>query len=302
MSFRLVIGLLALALFLLRVSTVLAADGVLLVQRFSSIEDGKVQVMTLRTIVSGDRIRSETTGPQDEATTTIFDGVRGRIIYLDETRKTYRELSTALVGSAASPSTNASAPSANATAEMMRQAEETMRQAEETMRKSLERLPPEARVRMEQQLNAARAWQAARAQQGVLGNPNEQLPVPPPEFRHTGADRVGRWSCDRLDGYRNGRKEVEICIVASLSALGVSEADSNTMLLLPARMTGQVSDLAEVVARQRQRNGFDGYAIRSVSLTGDQAVSEILEVSAHAVAESLFEVPTGYRKDEPGRP
>src|SRR5688572_15814404 len=225
MSFRLVIGLLALALCLLRVSTVLAADGVRLVQRFSSIEDGKVQVMTLRTIVSGDRMRSETTGPQDEATTTIFDGVRGRIVYLDEKRKTYRELTTALVGSAVSPSTNAPAPSPNATAEMMRQTEDTMRKAEETMRKSLERLPPEARARMEQQLNAARDWQTARIQHGVTGSPDQQSvwSRSEHEFRAAGTGRVGRWSCDRLDGYRDGRKEVEICMVASLSALGISE-------------------------------------------------------------------------------
>ena len=300
MSLRLVIGLLALALCLLRVSTVLAADGVLLVQRVSSTEGGRTHVMTIRTIVSGDRIRSETTGPQDEVTTTIFDGLRGRILYLDDKRKTYRELTTTL-SSAASSSTNAPAPTPDATAEMIRQAEDTMRKADETMRKSLERLPPEARARMEQQLNAARDWQAARVQQGGLGNQNEQLAAQPPEFRRVGTDRVGRWSCDRLDGYRDGRKEVESCIVASLSAIGVSEADSNTLLLLPARLTGQVSDLAEIVARQRQRTGYDGYAIRSVSLTGDRAISEILDVTAQVVAESLFEVPAGYRRDEPGR-
>ena len=284
------------ALALLSVApSVRAADGVVLVQRISSIEDGKTQVTTLRTIVSGDRIRSETTGPQDEATTTIFDGLRGRILYLDEKRKTYREFTTAAAGTA-------DTPDPGTTAEMMRQAEATMRKAEETMRKSLERLPPEARARMEQELKTARDWQTARAQQTVSGSGNERLPAPPPEFRPVGRDRVGRWPCDRLDGYRDGRKEVESCVVTSLSALGVSEADAHTLLLLPGRLTGQASDLAEVVAQQRQRNGYDGYAVRSVNLTGDRAISEIVDVMAQVVAEGLFEVPAGYQREAGARP
>lgn len=251
---------------LLAASTVLAADGVVLTQR-TTTPDGS---STSRTVVSQGRLRIES-GSAGQRLITLVDPERDVILHLDEARRTFREMPAGLHRAG-------TAPGPAETAAMMARAEDAMKQAQESMRKSLERLPPDARARMEQQMAQARVAQAPAAT--------------PPEFRAVGTGVVGSWPCDQLDGYRDGRKAIEVCVVASLTTLGIGDADARTLMQIPALLVGP-ADERTLRARQRELVGYDGYALRTVVLDRNET-TEIVSVMRGDVPDTDFHVPPGY--------
>src|SRR5262249_48553672 len=69
-------------------------------------------------------------------------------------------------------------------------------------------VPPEQRAQIE-------AMMRGRGGRGMPGMPT---------FKKTGTDKVGKWTCDKYEGYEGDRKTSEVCTVAP-SALGLTEGD-----------------------------------------------------------------------------
>ena len=49
-------------------------------------------------------------------------------------------------------------------------------------------------------------------------------PAPKTEYRKTGTDKVGKWTCDKYEGYQDGKKTSEVCTVDP-QALGFATTD-----------------------------------------------------------------------------
>jgi hypothetical protein len=158
----------------------------------------------------------------------------------------------------------------------------------------MQNMPPEQRARMEAMMQGAgrgMAGMAAAARQ---------------EYKKAGGtDRVGRWTCDKYEGTRNGAKASEICTVDP-SAIGFSMADFEITKQFGeffSRLMPQGMDRLFAVGTAGP-SGFSGIPVRSVSYdaSGKQtSTMELTDASRQNFPDSLFAVPAGFQKrDFPG--
>jgi hypothetical protein len=136
------------------------APGIVLVQRVTS--NGTAR--TTQVHMTADRMRAEVEMPNAPRQVLIFDGTAQVMYMIDADRKTYMEMTKADVDRTA-----AQIPA------MMAQ-----------MKKLLEGMPPEQRAQLEAQMEK---MTGSRAMPGAPGEMKT-------EFRKTGTDRVGSWTCD----------------------------------------------------------------------------------------------------------
>jgi hypothetical protein len=117
------------------------------------------------------------------------------------------------------------------------------------------------------------------------------------EYRKTGTDRVGQWTCDTYEGTQNGQKVSEICTV-SPSAVGLTAGDIQTMQHLSdffKKMVPTGGMMVEVGVPENQ--GFNGVPIRTKVTIGDKTLTtEIVGFSRQNIADSAFQVPAGFQK------
>ncbi len=125
-----------------------------------------------------------------------------------------------------------------------------------------------------------------------------------PEYRRAGSDKVGKWACDKYEGFRNGKKVSEVCTVEP-KALGLTEADFD--------VTKQVASFFEKMLPQGvdqlvgigkvETQGFAGIPIRRAAYDGDKvlSISEVTDVKRENFAASTYEVPAGFQKQTMGR-
>jgi hypothetical protein len=151
------------------------------------------------------------------------------------------------------------------------------------MQDMMAKVPPEMRAKVEEMMKG----------RGMSGAPVKT------EYKKTGTDKVGKWTCDKYDGYQNGQKTSEVCTVEP-SALGLAAGDFAVTSqfaaffekLVPQSMV-QVFNLG-----QAQAGGFSGLPVRSISTTGGRTVtSEITDVSRQTFPDSVFAVPAGFQKE-----
>ena len=95
-----------------------------------------------------------------------------------------------------------------------------------------------------------------------------------PEYRRAGSDKVGKWECDRYEGFRNGKKVGELCTVKP-KALGLTEADFDVTKQVASffeKMLPQGVDQLVGVGKV-ETQGFAGIPIRRTAYDGDKVVS-----------------------------
>lgn len=239
------------------------APGIVIVQQ--DTRDGKVT--TTQVQLDKTHMRTEAGG----GTVMVFDGVAqvARIINMD--RKTYTELSKAMMDDVSKQM-----------AGMMEQ---------------LKNLPPDQRAMMEKMM--------ARGGRGMPG----MAPPAPITYRATGSDKAGRWTCAKYDGMRAQQKVVELCTVEP-DALGLAEADFAVTKQLAEFLKGLMPQMADqmVVIGTRAAQGYSGYPIRSTSFANGQvqSISELKEVRREPIPASVWQVPAGFKLENPrgrgGRP
>jgi hypothetical protein len=120
------------------------------------------------------------------------------------------------------------------------------------------------------------------------------------EYRRGGTDKVASWTCDRYDGYQDGKKITELCTVPP-GVLGLREADlgvtrqmANFFRALMPQAADQMIGLGRV-----EEQGFSGVPVRTVLLGAGQPIAmEISEVRRETFADALFTVPAGFQRQE----
>ena len=160
------------------------------------------------------------------------------------------------------------------------------------MKDKVANMPPEQRAKME-------ALMSQLGTAGPVGGPGGR-----PEYRRAGNDKVGKWPCDKYEGFRNGKKVSEVCTVEP-KVLGLTEADFDVTKQVASffeKMLPQGVDQLVGVGRV-EAQGFAGIPIRRTAYDGDKvlSISEVTEVKRENFAASTYEVPAGFQKQTMGR-
>jgi hypothetical protein len=209
------------------------------------------------------RMRAEVAGVGQSKRTAIFDGNQQVLRLLDMDKKTYNELTKADVD------------------RLGGQLQDAMAQ----MQAQLANMPPAQRAQIEAMMRG-RGLGAA--------------PPPKTEYKKTGTDKVGKWSCDKYDGYQNNQKVAEICTVDP-SVLGFSMTDfevSRQLVDFFKKLTPQASDQVFTIGKVEDQ-GFAGVPVRRIStVAGRETTTELQEVTRQTFPDSLFELPAGFQKED----
>ena len=238
-----------------------AANGLLIVQKTIS---GTSAPQINQTQIESNRMRSESTGPRGEKQVVIFDGARQVLMMIDPAKKTYTELTQAEIESFGS------------------QMSEAMAQ----MQKELAKMPPEQRTQME------------AIMKGRMGGAGRGAAAGKTQYRKTGTDKVGNWTCDKYEGYVGAEKTSEVCTVDP-KALGFTAADFAVSKQFAAffkklipQMAGQMFAIGSV-----EDQGFSGVPVRQTfSVGGRQVTTEMSEVTRQTFPDANFAAPAGYQK------
>src|SRR3977135_1915253 len=136
----------------------LAADGVLIVEK--TTRGGNTQTSQIQ--IEKDRMRAETVGQAGEKQTVVFDGIKQVLWIINDSRKSYNEMTKADVDRMGGQMSDAMA----------------------RMQEQLKGLPPEQRAQIE-------ALMKGRGMPGAAAAPAKTV------YRKTGTDKVGAWTCDK---------------------------------------------------------------------------------------------------------
>lgn len=242
-----------------------AADGILIAQKVTSGNN----TTTTETQIEKTRMRTEITGPNGRKNIMIFDGGAQVMRVIDEGAKTYSELTKADVD------------------RLQAQMQGAMAQLQQQMAN----MPPEARARMEAMMQGAG--------RGMAGMAAAQRP----EYHKAGGtDKVGRWTCEKYEGVRNGAKVSEMCTVDP-SASGFTMADfevTKQFAEFMSKMMPQGMDRLFAVGTAGPTS-FSGFPVKSVSYDSSGKVTstmELTDVSRQNFPDSIFAVPAGYQKKD----
>jgi hypothetical protein len=243
-----------------------AAEGFLMIEKTVT---GTV-TRTTQVQVERERLRAEMTGPAGETQVVIFDGPQQVLRIVSVDRKSYTEMTKADADRMGAQVSTAMAG----------------------MKEKLASMPPEQRAKVE----------AMMARMG--GTLPAAVAASKPEYRRTGSDKAGKWTCDKYEGFRNGEKVSEVCTVDP-KALGLTPADFDISKQVAAffqKMLPQAED--QIVGfGTLETQGFNGVPVRRISYSGGavQSTSEVTDVRRQTFAESTYDVPAGFQKQAIGR-
>lgn len=241
-----------------------AAEGLLMVETTVA----GTTTRTSRVQIERDRLRAEVGGAAGETQIVIFDGPKQVLRYVNFSRKSYTEM------------TKADADRMGA----------QLSTAMESMKEKIAKLPPEQRARME----------ASMTRMG--GAPGVTAPVRP-DYKKTGTDKVGKWTCDKYEGYRGDVKVSEVCTVDP-KVLGMTPAD----LEISKQVAAFFKTLLPMGGDQMvgvgtlETQGFAGIPVRRIRYNGTAvaSTSEVIEVSRQTFDEASYAVPAGFQKQSMG--
>jgi hypothetical protein len=239
-----------------------AADGIQIVQQVT----GSAGAATIRMQLDRSHIRAEITAAGGAQQVVLFDGTRQVIDIVDVTRRTYMEMTKADLD------------------RMATQLQGVMA----AMQQQMANMPPAQRAQME-------AMMRGRGMPGAAAGA-----VPKTEYRRSGTDHVGRWTCDKYDGYQNGAKTSELCTVAP-SALGFGATGLDVTRQLTdfyAKLVPQSADQLVAIGRMEDQ-GFAGFPVRrSFTMGTTQGSVEVTEAGRVTLPATAFTVPPGFTKTE----
>jgi hypothetical protein len=154
-------------------------------------------------------------------------------------------------------------------------------QAMAQMKKQMDAMPPERRAQMQEMMSRMGA-----------GAPTK------PTFKKAGTATVGKWTCDRYEGFEGEKKTSEVCTVDP-KVLGFTQADfavsqqkTEFFKKIVPQMATQMFSLGSV-----EQQGYSGVPVRSLfTVAGKEIVSEITEISRQSFTDASYAVPDGYTK------
>jgi hypothetical protein len=239
-----------------------AAEGVLIMQRTTT--SGGSQ-KTSQVQIEKNRMRTEMTDANGAKTAVVFDGTKQVMYMINLDRKTYTEMTKADADRLGGMAQGAMAQ----------------------MQAKMASLPPEQRAKVEAMMKST----------GTAMGMGTSART---EYRKTGTDKVGKWTCDKYEGYRNGEKATEICTVDP-SALGFTAADfavTTQFVEFFKAMIPQGADELFGLGKPEDK-GFSGLPIRTVTtVMGRQTTSELIDASRQSFPDAVFAVPEGFQKQD----
>jgi len=196
--------------------------------------------------------------------TMVFDGVKQSMYIIDDSKKTYSEIT-----------------------------KEDLDRIAAQMQSMMASIPPEQRAQIEAMMRGGR---------GGRGMPGMPTAAAKPTFKKTGTDKVGKWTCDKYEGYEGEKKTSEVCTVPS-SAFGLTDSDfavtkqfAKFFSGIMPQMSSQVFSLGSLEDR-----GFVGVPVRTISYGADgsvQGTTEVSDISHQNIPDSTFALPAGYQKQD----
>jgi len=243
----------------------IAAEGLLVTQKMTV--NGKPRTSQVQ--IEKERMRAEVDGANGERQVIVFDGPKQVLTMIYPDKKAYAELTKADVD------------------QMSQMGGASRMTISPAMQEQMDKMPPGQRALMEQMMAKGRA-----------GGP--PAPAVKMEYRKTGSDKVGKWACDKYEGFQNNVKKMEICTVAP-QALGVAASDfdiTRQMTAFFSKMapggTGPTFEVGTI-----ETVGFSGVPVRSIGYGAKGEViftSEISDISRQNFAASTYAVPAGFQK------
>jgi hypothetical protein len=235
-----------------------AADGVLISQRTTT---GGGAPQTSQVQIEKNRMRTEVADPSGTKQSVVFDGTKQTLYIINLDKKTYSEMTKADID----------------------QLSGMMTQMQAQMQAQMASMPPEQRAQVEAMMKGRGMSMAGAAKT---------------EYKKTGTDKVGKWTCDKYEGSRNGQKISELCTVDP-AALGFTAADfaiTQHFMNFFGKLMPQVADQAMGLG-QAAEHGFSGVPVRAVvnGPTGT-TTTEVTEATRQTFPDSIFEVPAGFQK------
>lgn len=236
-----------------------AAHGGLLME--STQQPAAGAMMQNRVFLDGNRMRIESGGPGQNQV-ILFRGDKKVMWIYDTVQQTAQEI----------------------TAADIQQAGRTMENAMAQMQAQMAQMPPEQRRMMEQMMQG----QMARMPQ--MGQPEKTI------YSKTGSGiKVGQWTCDRYEGFRNGVKVKELYTIDG-ARFGLTQESLSIMqemarFFKPLTKGGKTAG-ADFLAED---SAVKGLPVRVVTFhNGAQtAVTNITAIASKKFAASLFDLPGG---------
>lgn len=235
-----------------------AADGVLISEKTTTGTTSRTNQMQIEKT----RMRAANAGANGEQQTMVFDGTKQVLLMINDAKKTYTEMTKA-------DADRLGAQMSDAMAQMQAQ---------------MASLPPAQRAQIE-------AMMAGR------GMPGAAAPVKT-VYRKVGTDKVGKWACDRYDGFQGEQKTTELCTVDPKD-LGFALTDFEVSRQLAEFFAKLVPAGAEAMFRvgTAEAQGFSGVPVRRTTLGANGSTTEITDVSRQNFPDATFAVPAGYAKE-----
>jgi hypothetical protein len=262
---KLVAGIFAAIALALFASPAQAAEGLLMVETTVAGTTSR----TSRVQIEKDRLRAEVGGAAGgETQIVVFDGPQQVLRYINFARKSYTEMTKA----------DADRMGAQLSTVM------------EGMKEKIAKMPPEQRARME-------------AAMGRMGGAGAAAAPVRPDYKKTGTDKVGKWTCDKYEGFRGGVKVAEVCTVDP-KVLGMTQAD----LEISKQVAAFFKTLLPMGGDQMvgvgtiETQGFAGIPVRRIRYNGSAvaSTSEVVEVSRQTFDDASYAVPAGFQKQSMG--
>jgi len=227
---------------------------------FVQKETRGTQSTTSKVQMDKDHIRAEARDGSDE-TAFVFDGPKQVARMINISQKTYMELTKA---------------------EM-----DKMKQQMDQMMAQLANIPPQQRAMMEQMMQG----------RGMPGMPTA---APKVDYKQTGSDKVGQWTCTKYEGSVGGQKTSEVCTVDP-KEFGLTAADFAAAQQLAEFMKALIPTAADrmFVNGTVQSQGFAGVPVRRVTFRNGavESTTETTEFKRESLPASLFDPPAGFRKE-----
>jgi uncharacterized protein DUF4412 len=212
--------------------------------------------------IENTRMRAESSGARGRKQVVVFDSTRQILRLIDPEKKTYTEM----------------------TKEDMDRFGGQVSAAMEQVKKQMESMPPEKRAQFEAMMKG----------RGMAAVPAK------PQYKRVGTDTVGKWTCDKYEGYVDGKKTSEICTVEP-KVLGFTASDfdvSRKLVEFFRKMVPQIADQTFTIGRLEEQ-GFSGIPVRRVfTAAGEPVTTEIVDIKRQSFADAVFAVPEGFQKQE----
>jgi hypothetical protein len=239
-----------------------AASGLLVVEKTTSADTNR----TSQIQIEQHRMRAEVGGVAGPTSrVVIFDGAKQVLWLIDPAKKTYNEM------------TKADAD------RMGGQLQDAMSQ----MQAQLAKLPPAQRAQIE-------AMMKGRGVPGTGATPQKT------EYRKAGKDKVGKWTCDKYEGFQNSEKTSELCTVDP-ATLGFSLADFDVSRQLGEffkKLVPQSSDQLFSIGKAEDQ-GYSGVPVRrTFTVLGKETTTELTDVTRQTFTDATFAVPDGFKKED----